>query len=94
MVCGELLQDQYLEISTLIPASATLFGLGERTSTNGIALRRNGVPYALWTRDQPQGIPEVGLYGAHPFYMDVRKGKIELHPPSFFSVCIGTPEWL
>ena len=63
-----------MEISTAIPASATLFGLGEHTSTNGFALRRNGVPYALWTRDQTASIPNVGLYGAHPFYMDVREG--------------------
>lgn len=58
----------------MIPASATLYGLGEHTSTDGIALRRNGVPYALWTRDQAAKNPNVGLYGAHPFYMDVREG--------------------
>ena len=68
------MQDQYIEISTIIPASATLYGLGEHVSTDGIALRRNGVPYALWTRDQPPTLPNVGVYGAHPFYMDVREG--------------------
>ena len=69
-----MLQDQYIEISTLIPASATLFGLGEHTSTFGIALRRDGVPYALWNRDQPPAVPNVGVYGSYPFYMDVREG--------------------
>ncbi|CAL5222310.1 g4654 [Coccomyxa viridis] len=68
-----IFKDQYMEISTAIPASATLFGLGEHTSTDGFALRRDGVPYALWTRDQTASTPNVGLYGAHPFYMDVRE---------------------
>lgn len=69
-----LRQDQYIEISTLIPASATLFGLGEHTSTFGIALRRDGIPYALWNRDQPPAVPNVGVYGTYPLYMDVREG--------------------
>ena len=69
------LQDQYIEISTVVPASATLFGLGEHTSNDGIDLRRDGVAYAMWTRDQPPNLPNVGVYGAHPFYMDVREGS-------------------
>ena len=32
------------------------------------------MPYALWTCDQPPTLPNVGVYGAHPFYMDVREG--------------------
>jgi len=72
------LQDQYIEISTEIPASATLYGLGEHTSNDGIDLRRNGTAYALWTRDQPPHLPNVGVYGAHPFYMDVREGAPHL----------------
>ena len=74
------MQDQYIEISSVIPASATLFGLGEHTSNDGIDLRRDGVPYALWTRDQPPHLPNVGVYGAHPFYMDVREGERQLLP--------------
>lgn len=69
-----LLQDQYLEISSKIPSSTTLYGLGEQASSTGFALRRDGLPYTLWTRDQPPNVPNVNSYGSHPFIMDVRKG--------------------
>lgn len=69
------LQDQYIEISSVIPASATLYGLGENAPSTGLALRRDGIPYALWTRDQAPNVPDVNDYGAHPFILDVRPGR-------------------
>ena len=32
------LQDQYLELTTAVPESAALYGLGERTPSNGAHL--------------------------------------------------------
>lgn len=72
-----MLQDQYLEISSVIPAAARLFGLGEQTSSTGFPLRRDGVPYTLWSRDQPPTQANSNLYGSHPFLLDVRPG---VHP--------------
>ena len=68
------LQDQYLELTSSIPLSATLFGLGEFTTNTGFPLRRDGLPYTLWTRDQPPAVPNINLYGSHPIIMDVRDG--------------------
>ncbi len=69
------MQDQYIEISSAIPANATLYGLGENAPSTGLVLRRDGIPYALWTRDQAPNVPNVNDYGAHPFIMDVRPGE-------------------
>ena len=68
------LQDQYLELTSSIPSSANLFGLGEFTTNTGFPLRRDGLPYTLWTRDQPPAVPNINLYGSHPVILDVRDG--------------------
>ena len=47
------LQDQYLEVTTSIPASSRFFGLGERTPSTGMELLKEGLPLTLWNRDQP-----------------------------------------
>lgn len=77
-------QDQYLEISTAIPSEATLFGLGEHTSSTGFALRRDGVPYTLWARDQAPNTANVNLYGSHPFILDVRPGALLVYLVPYF----------
>ena len=64
-----------MEISTSVPAEAALFGLGERTSSTGLELQRNGVPLALWNRDHQAALPDQNVYGSHPILMDVRPGK-------------------
>ena len=68
------LQDQYLEITTALPPSALLYGLGESTMSTGLALARDGLPRALWTRDSAAAEPDTNSYGAHPFYLDLRPG--------------------
>ena len=68
------LQDQYIELTSSIPSSATLFGLGEYTSNVGFPLRRDGIPYTLWNRDQPPAVPNANLYGSHPIILDIRDG--------------------
>lgn len=67
-------QDQYLEISTSVPETAALYGLGERTSSTGLILRRDGIPLALWNRDHQAAIPDQNVYGSHPILLDVREG--------------------
>jgi alpha-glucosidase/alpha-D-xyloside xylohydrolase len=68
-------KDQYLEISTQIPASATLFGLGESTRPDGLPLAK-GRTYTLWATDIGAMNANVDLYGAYPYYMDVREGGL------------------
>ena len=76
-VCMRILtmQDQYIELTSSIPSSAILFGLGEYTSNVGFPLRRDGIPYTLWNRDQPPAVPNTNLYGSHPIILDVRDGE-------------------
>lgn len=64
-------KDQYLEISTRLPGSAALYGLGENTQPGGIRLRPND-PYTLYTTDISAINLNMDLYGSHPFYMDLR----------------------
>ena len=68
-------QDQYIELTSSIPSNANLFGLGEFTSNTGFPLRRDGLPYTLWTRDQPPAVPNTNLYGSHPIILDVRDSE-------------------
>ena len=65
-------KDQFLEISTSLPESASLYGLGESTRLAGLKLAP-GSKYTLWAEDVASRNPNVNLYGALPFYMDVRK---------------------
>ena len=69
------MQDQYIELTSSIPSDANLFGLGEFTSNTGFPLRRDGLPYTLWTRDQPPAVPNTNLYGSHPVILDVRDSE-------------------
>ena len=71
-------QDQYLEASTPVPASAVLFGAGEHISATGLALRRDGAPLTLWTRDCAAADPDQNTYGSWPFVLDVRPGARSL----------------
>eukprot|EP01018_Ginkgo_biloba_P031171 Gb_36137 [translate_table: standard] len=67
-------KDQYLEISTIIPSNASLYGLGESTRP-GFRLSQNE-SYSLWNSDIGSVNLYLDLYGSHPFYMDVRTGGI------------------
>ena len=63
-----------MEITTLVPPSSSLYGLGEFTSSTGLRLTRDGLPRAQWTRDQTAATPDINSYGAWPFVMEVRPG--------------------
>lgn len=73
-------KDQYLEISTKLPAGASLYGLGENTQPHGIKLYPND-PYTLYTTDISAINLNADLYGSHPVYMDLRNtdGKAYAH---------------
>ena len=71
-----MLKDQYLEISSALPASSRLYGLGESTSTTGLLLPRDGRPHTLWNHDSPAAYPGVNMYGSWPMLLDVRAGGL------------------
>eukprot|EP00884_Botryococcus_braunii_P001445 jgi/Botrbrau1/11300/Bobra.0038s0063.1 len=49
-------KNQYLELSTSLEKSTVLYGLGETAPSTGMPLRRDGVPYTLWTHDTWAGM--------------------------------------
>jgi len=67
-----IFEDQYIEISSVLPTNPNIYGLGERVST--LRLDASGKTYTLWSRDRgtPYGL---NLYGVHPFYLEMRDGK-------------------
>ncbi|XP_008797841.2 alpha-xylosidase 1 [Phoenix dactylifera] len=72
-------KDQYLEISTQLPKTAALYGLGENTQPGGIRLRPKD-PYTLYTTDISAINLNTDLYGSHPVYMDLRnEGEASAH---------------
>jgi alpha-glucosidase (family GH31 glycosyl hydrolase) len=64
-----IVEESFMEISTSIPLSTRLYGLGESTNTNGMQLADR--IYTLWNRDNPSASFDVNLYGSHPFLMAV-----------------------
>ena len=76
------MQEQYLELSTALQPDATLYGLGERTSSAGLHVRRDGQPLALWARDCGSSYPDVNLYSSWPYWLEVRPGARPRSPPS------------
>jgi len=67
-------KQQYLELSSSISGSAALYGIGERTRSEGIRLQRDGVPTTLWNKDTAAADADTNLYGSHPFLMAIAEG--------------------
>jgi alpha-glucosidase (family GH31 glycosyl hydrolase) len=82
-------QDQYMEITSTIPQTASLYGVGEHIFSSGLLLRRDGAPMALWTRDNAASEPDQNTYGAWPFVLDVRQGD-SLPPRALSWVAIAS----
>ena len=60
-------KDHYIELTTSLPATSSVYGLGERTaSTPTLPLRRDGVPLALWARDSAAADADVNTYASWP----------------------------
>lgn len=79
-------KDQYIEVSTAVPADADLYGLGEVTLNEGFLLPRGGKIITMWNRDIGSDNVNVNLYGSHPFYMQVNDGTMMARP-----TCIIVP---
>ncbi|KAL1919422.1 uncharacterized protein VTP21DRAFT_2115 [Calcarisporiella thermophila] len=64
-------EEEYLEISSILPKEAHIYGLGEVVH----AFRRDPKQtlQTMWARDAATPIDE-NVYGSHPFYMEVRNG--------------------
>ena len=57
----------YIELTTAIPPTSSIYGLGERTSSSAtLPLRRDGVPLALWARDSAAADADVNTYASWP----------------------------
>jgi alpha-glucosidase (family GH31 glycosyl hydrolase) len=68
-------KDQFIELTTAVPADADLYGLGETTLRTGLLLPRDGHIITLWARDMAAAMTDWNLYSAHPFYLQVNKGE-------------------
>ncbi|WIA40775.1 hypothetical protein OEZ86_004455 [Tetradesmus obliquus] len=64
-----LFKDQYIELTTALPADADVYGLGEFTNPKGLMLPRDGTKLALWARDISCANEYANLYGSHPLYI-------------------------
>jgi len=65
-------KDQYLELSTHLDSSATLYGAGERASDT-LHLIRNGMPRVLWNQDKGPTFLEENSYSSYPFVLALNK---------------------
>ena len=76
---GFFFAENYLEIGTRVPKNPHIYGLGERTSS--FRLDTNSTYYTLWTLaqdclyDTGKGDRGKNMYGHHPVYLELRKGK-------------------
>jgi hypothetical protein len=84
-------KDQFIELSTAVPADADLYGLGEATLRTGLLLPRDGTVMTMWNRDLTPAAIGWNLYGSHPFYLQVNKGKALRELTSLMHMLLGFP---
>jgi alpha-glucosidase len=66
--------DQYLQLASVLPDNANIYGLGETIDSKGLRRNNEGSISTMWSRDA--GTPaEENIYGTHPFYLETRAGK-------------------
>ncbi|KAF8062771.1 Alpha-glucosidase [Scenedesmus sp. PABB004] len=64
-------KDQFIELTTALPADTHIYGLGEVTLPGGLLLPRDGNVLTLWNRDLSTSEPHANLYSSHAFYLAV-----------------------
>ncbi|KAJ2156323.1 hypothetical protein GGF46_005262 [Coemansia sp. RSA 552] len=65
-------EDQYIEVTSHLPESANVYGLGE--SPNWFRRNPDNTTVTLWNRDAPDPFGE-NVYGSHAVYMELRDGE-------------------
>ncbi|KAJ1724546.1 hypothetical protein LPJ53_001192 [Coemansia erecta] len=67
-----IFEDQYIEVTSNLPANANIYGIGETPDY----FRRdpNNSTKTLWNRDAADPFRE-NVYGSHSVYMELRQGK-------------------
>jgi len=73
---GLVFTDQYLELSTSLPGSPVLYGLGEKVTSMQLATQ--GKPVTFWARDAATPVDQ-NIYGSHPFYLEHRRTAATAH---------------
>jgi alpha-glucosidase (family GH31 glycosyl hydrolase) len=67
---GLVFSDQFLSLSTSLPANPVVYGLGEKVTS--LQLQTSGKPVTFWARDAATPVDQ-NIYGSHPFYMEHRR---------------------
>lgn len=79
--------DQYLQIASVLPEDANIYGLGEVIDSAGFRRNSEGSMSTMWARDN--GTPaDENLYGSHPFYLETRYSKKAGEPSKSHGVFI------
>ncbi|TDL22445.1 glycoside hydrolase family 31 protein [Rickenella mellea] len=68
-------EDQYLQLTSVLPFDANVYGLGEVLASSGfrrdVGANGNGTIQTFWARDVGDPIDE-NVYGVHPVYLEHR----------------------
>ncbi|THH14082.1 hypothetical protein EW146_g6217 [Bondarzewia mesenterica] len=64
---------QYLQLTSVLPTDANIYGLGEVVSSSGFRrdVSQNGTIQTLWARDDADPVNE-NIYGSHSVYLEHR----------------------